>query len=157
MNSMMMMTHLISWSRCLASCLSFLARNLLSLDLHDNSRLTTQQPIRFRLRTLTLHIWSTSAVTHRSSFRPRTLISQQHSLISGEVMGCDSSSGLSKVIWSRNRWKLDVTNICSDVWNISVVVWNRTALALLKKSTGFSAFKNSVTEKVWYRMSSPSL
>lgn len=66
---------MISWSSCWASCLSFLARNLLSLDLHDNNRLKTQQPIRFQLS-----IYGHPTYKHQRRDSPQLLSAQDFNI-----------------------------------------------------------------------------
>lgn len=64
-----------------------------------------------------------SVKTHRSSLRPKTLMSRQHSLISALVAWWDSKSLLSKVIWME-RTKPE------RVW------WFLTELKLVRKKRG---------------------
>lgn len=65
--------------------------------------------------------------TYRSSLRPKTLMSRQHSFISLVVAAWDSRSLLSKMIWIRqNR---DQVRKIWDIWQLSTPVAQRVHLA----------------------------
>lgn len=92
--------------------------------------------------------------TNRSSLRPKTLMSRQHSLISFVVVAWDSRSLLSKMIWIKTNNGFSSADLASGE---GPQCRDLTSLALAKKSTGFSAFRKAVTVKLWKSVRSPSV